>query len=238
MRTTKRDDEVGRTANNKALDAESRIASFLKSALIGRDPVNATVMPMIEAERIDRLTTVLQGTGATVNDAFGIWALDSELSDNHISELADWADLQYLIADSTHITDASLASICCFHRLTDLSIGGNAISSAALADCDLPTEIENLGLGGISLTNHAVSSVCQCSRISALNVNYCNLSRNALAALARLPRLRTIEALGADSTAETGRTLSARHPNVLFRLRDGLWQNGECRRLPFPNETA
>ena len=193
---------------------------------------------MTEAERIERLTAVLHGTGATVNDAFGIWALDSELSDYHIAELADWADLQFLIADSTPITDASLPSICRFHRLTDLSIGGTAITSVSLADCHLPTEVENLGLAGIPLTDQAVSSVCLCSNISALNVNFCNLSRDGLAALSRLPCLSTIEALGADLTAETGRTLSTRHPNVLFRLRDGLWQNGECRRPPFPNEMA
>jgi len=191
---------------------------------------------MTEAERIDRLTTVLQGTGATVNDAFGIWALGSSLSDHHISELADWADLQYLVADSTRITDASLPSIRRFHRLIDLSIGNNAFTGAALAACELPPQIENLGLGGIPLSDDAVSSVCQCSSITALNVNYCNLSSDALAELARLPKLRTIEALGAASRPETSKSLSRRHPMVLFRLRDGLWQNGECRRPPFPSE--
>lgn len=193
---------------------------------------------MTEAERIARLTTVLDGTGAKVNDAFGIWALDSDLCDEHISDLADWANLQYLVADSTRITDVSIPLIMNFDRLTDLSIGRNAITSRALAACAFPSGILSLGLGGIPLGDDAVSNVSRCSEINALNVNHCELSFEALAELARLPKLRSIEALGADSTTETSRVLSERHPRVLFRLRDGVWQNGKCLRAPFPSETA
>lgn len=195
-------------------------------------------MPMTEDERIARLKTVLGGTGASVNDAFGIWALHSDLSDEHIARLTDWADLQFLVADSTRITDASVPLIMSFVRLTHLSIGGNKITSTALAACTLPIQISTLGLGGIPLNEDAVSTVLRCTEITALNVNYCQLSPDSLAKLARLPKLRTIEALGADSKLETSRLLSERHPGVLFRLRDGLWQHGKCLRPPFPSEMA
>jgi Leucine-rich repeat (LRR) protein len=193
---------------------------------------------MTESERIARLTAVLHGTGATVNDAFGIWALHSDLSDKHIAELAGWADLQYLVADSTRITDASIPVILGFTRLTDLSIGGNIIASSTLSTCTLPSEISNLGLGGIPLTDEDVSTISRCSEITALNVNYCQLSSIALEELARLPKLRSIEALGADSTLEMTKHLSERHPDVLFRLREGVWQHGKRLRPPFPSEMA
>ncbi|MEM6471926.1 MAG: hypothetical protein AAF802_20370 [Planctomycetota bacterium] len=48
---------------------------------------------MTESDRIARLTALLHGTGASVNDAYGVWALESTLSDEHIIELAEWADL-------------------------------------------------------------------------------------------------------------------------------------------------
>lgn len=193
---------------------------------------------MTEAERITRLTTVLAGTGATVNDAFGIWALYSDFSDAHIAAITDWADLQFLVADSTRITDASVALIMCFLRLKHLSISGNKITSAALAACTLPIHISTLGLGGIRLEDDAVSTVLRCTEITSLNVNYCHLSSDALAELATLPKLKIVEALGNGSELETGRVLSERHPAVLFRLRDGLWRQGKCLRPPLPNEVA
>jgi hypothetical protein len=193
-------------------------------------------MPMTDAERIERLTAALQGSGTTVNDAFGIWALNSDLSDHHIAALAGWADLQFLVADSTRLTDASVSLIAGFHRLNVLSFGGNAITSNALATIRLPDQISTLGLYGIPLTDEAVATVSRCSAITGLNVNHCKLSRDGLAELATLPKLRSIEALGADSTPETSRALSERHPKVLFRLRDGLWQHGKCLRPPVPGE--
>ena len=42
---------------------------------------------MTDDERIERLTTLLVGTGATVNDAYGIWVLDTKLGDEHIDQL-------------------------------------------------------------------------------------------------------------------------------------------------------
>jgi ABC-type Fe2+-enterobactin transport system substrate-binding protein len=83
-----------------------------------------------------------------------------------------------------------------------------------------------------------VSTISRCSEITALNVNYCQLSSIALEELARLPKLRSIEALGADSTLEMTKHLSERHPDVLFRLREGVWQHGKRLRPPFPSEMA
>jgi hypothetical protein len=53
---------------------------------------------MTDAERMDRLRSLLQRSGATVNDAFGIFALRSGLLDKHIAKFAGWADPQYLVA--------------------------------------------------------------------------------------------------------------------------------------------
>jgi len=193
---------------------------------------------MTEDERIDRLTKVLEGTGATVNDAFGIWALNSQLADHHIAQLGGWADLQYFMASGTRITDASLSTICSFRNLTSLCIGGNAVTANVLANCDLPPALDSLGQAAIPLNDDAVASVCRCSEITALSVNWCSLSSEALSRLSALPKLKVIEALGADSTLDSSKMLSKQYPNVLFLLRDGLWRNGECRRPPFPHERA
>lgn len=191
---------------------------------------------MTDDERIERLNAVIHGTGATVNDAFGLWATHSELSDHHIAELAGWADLEFLIANSTKITDASIPSICTFRRLTDLSIGGNAITSKALITNHLPNQIEVLELCGILLTDEAVDAVSRCNQISDLCANDCELSRDAVASLAELPNLRVIEARDANATPEDSRNLSAKHPHDFFVLRDGLWHNGECRRKALSRE--
>lgn len=187
---------------------------------------------MTRKERIKRLKAVLHGTGASVTYPFGIWALNSRLNDSHISALSGWADLEYLFAGSTLITDDSLEVICNFRRLTDLSIGDTAITGEAIASLFLPPAVENLGLGAIPLCDDAVSTICRCSKIATLFVNNCGLSFDALAELSRLPNLRVIEAIGVDSGPDGSRTLSQRHPDVLYNLSDGLWKNGVCRRPP------
>ena len=193
---------------------------------------------MTDAERIERLNAVLEGTGATVTDPYTIWATESQLSDQHVSLLADWADLSFFIADATQITNASLDTICSFRRLTSLSIGYNAITSDALATCDFPPEIENLGLSLIPLNDAAVSRILLCNEISVLNLNDCQLSLYSLSRLAQLPQLMALEALRADSNPETSRVLSEKHPQLLLRLSDGLWRGGVCKRKPFPEERA
>jgi hypothetical protein len=193
---------------------------------------------MNEVERIERLTALLQGTGSTLVNPYCICAFDSELADHHIAQLAEWADLRSLLASRTRITDASVNNICRFRNLTDLCIGQNAITDGALANCDLPLTIESLGVYSIRLTDDAVASICRCVGITALNVNHCSLSRDALDRLSALPNLHSIEALGADSTPDTSKLLSRKHPHVLFRLRDGLWQDGQCRRQPSHFEQA
>jgi|GEM_PF-1853959 len=191
---------------------------------------------MNEAQRIERLTKVLNGSGATVSHAFGIWALNTELSDDHISQLAGWADLDYLIAGSTKLTNASLTTICSFQRLTDLSIGNTAITGDAIACSGLPEAVQSLGLQSIPLPDGAIDKLLKCCDISVLNVNRCNLSASSLTRIAELPRLQILEALGTHTTPESSRTLSRQYPQVLFRLRDGLWQDGICKRRPFPRE--
>jgi hypothetical protein len=193
---------------------------------------------MNEAERINRLTEVLKGTGSTVIHAFRINALDSELADHHIAQMTDWAELEFLLASRTKITDASVNNICRFRNLTCLCIGGNAITSSALADCDLPRAIEDLGLYSISLADDAIAKISRCVGIRTLNVNHCNLSNYSLERLSGLSNLEVIEALGADSTPATSKLLSNRYPKVLFRLRDGVWQDGQCRRQPSRFEQA
>lgn len=193
---------------------------------------------MNEVERINRLTEVLKGTGSTVINAFRIDAFDSELTDDHIAQMTEWADLEFLLASRTQITDASVNNICRFRNLTCLFIGGNAINSTALANCDLPPTIEDLCLSSISLADDAIEKISRCVGISTLNVNHCNLSRYSLERLSGLPNLEIIEALGADSTPATSKLLSERYPKVFFRLRDGLWQDGQCRRQPSRFEQA
>lgn len=192
---------------------------------------------MTDDERIERLTSVLAGTGAIINDAYRIWALDTNLADRHVQELEGWADLRFLMAGSTLISDASIQIICSFRNLTNLCISNTEVTGECIASSDLPTSLKSLGLAGISLDNRAVASVCRCVELNVVNVNHCKLTKESLFVLAALPNLRGLEAIGADSTAESSRMLSEKYPGVLLRLRDGLWEAGQCLRKPFPSET-
>ena len=93
---------------------------------------------MTDDERLARLDAELAGSGAQVNGPFQIWALDSQLTDAHLIGISSWADLDFLMAAGCPVTDAGLASICRFRRLTSLDIGGTAITADAIATADLP----------------------------------------------------------------------------------------------------
>ncbi|WP_145170539.1 hypothetical protein [Rubripirellula lacrimiformis] len=82
---------------------------------------------MDEKQRLQRLADAIAGSGARINDPYGIDAQGSMLGDEHMLRLADWADLEYLVASRSQITDASLPVICSFSRLTDLCLGGTAL---------------------------------------------------------------------------------------------------------------
>ncbi len=107
---------------------------------------------MTDDERVARLDAELSGSGAQVNDAFQVWALDAQLTDAHLNRIASWADLEFLMASGCPITDAGLASICYFRRLTSLDIGGTAITANAIATADLPKTLTSFGLYRLPFT--------------------------------------------------------------------------------------
>jgi hypothetical protein len=59
------------------------------------------------------------------------------------------------------ITDAGLASICRFRRLTSLDIGRTAINANAIAAADLPKTLTSFGLYDLLLTDEAANHIAQ-----------------------------------------------------------------------------
>jgi hypothetical protein len=130
------------------------------------------------------------------------------------------------------ITDAGLASICCFRRLTSLDIGGTEITANAIVTADLPKTLTSIGLYELPLTDEAVNRIAELTEIQMLNCNDCGLSLHAFHRLAELPRLRGFEALGCPVPDDVAQTISRRKPNGLLRLDSGVWRNGDVKRPP------
>ena len=102
---------------------------------------------MDDATNIQRLTEILVGTGCKMPRARAVWAMNSSLSDEHIAKLAGWANLEFLMADQSSMTDASIPILSEF-PLTDLSIGETAMTADAFLDASWPF-LECLGIHGI-----------------------------------------------------------------------------------------
>lgn len=130
------------------------------------------------------------------------------------------------------ITDAGLASICGFRRLTSLDIGSTKITSNAIATNDLPKTLTSLGLYEIPLTDVAVNRIVELTEIQMLNCNDCRLSLQSFQRLSELPRLRGFEALGCPVPDDVAQTISRHKPKGLLRLDSGVWTNGKVNRPP------
>lgn len=184
---------------------------------------------MDDSRRTERLASALAGSGASVANAFGVWAHETAFSDRHLEQLDGWADLRYLVADGSRITDYGLPFVCRFRHLEFLSIGNTAITARAIAEADLPPTLQTFGIYGIEMPDFAVAQIVQCRKLVAVNANNCSLAAEAVAALASLPMLRCLEAMGSATTAAQHAEISAQHPEALLRLDDGLWRGGTCR---------
>ena len=160
---------------------------------------------MNESQRLQRLTDAIAGSGARVCDPYGIEAHSSNLADDHMTRLSGWADLQFLVATRTKITDESLPIICSFSRLTDLGLGGNDLTDLALAMCHFPRTLTNISLYEINLSDDSVDRVADCPMLEAVNVNHSCISFDALVRLASLPNVEVIEAIPAATTPEIER---------------------------------
>ena len=79
---------------------------------------------MDDKQRTQRLVHTLNGTGATVNGPYQVWAVGGTVIDAHLFALAEWADLIHLALSGCPITNESLPAISRFHRLESLDIGG------------------------------------------------------------------------------------------------------------------
>jgi hypothetical protein len=187
---------------------------------------------MTDAENVSRLKAILQGTGALVNAPFQVWALDSSVMDDHVAQMAGWADLEHLMLSGTLVTDHCLPAIATFERLAGLDIGGTAITSSGIAAASIPPDVRDFGLHDILLDDDAVCAIASLPRLRALNCNGCDLSHRCLLQFLRLPSLRSIEALGADMPDSNAEEFTRARPGFLLRLDSGVWKGGKVRRPP------
>ena len=187
---------------------------------------------MTDAENISRLNTVLRGTDALVNAPFQVWALNTSVTDDHISQMAGWADLEHLMLSGTLVTDNCLPAIATFVRLASLDIGGTAITSSGIASASLPSAVQDFGLHDIHLDDDAVCAITSLPRLRTLNCNGCNLSHRCLLQFLRHPSLRSIEALDADLPDSNAEAFTRARPGFLLRLNSGVWKGGNVQRPP------
>lgn len=187
---------------------------------------------MTDAENIARLKSVLHGTNARVNDAYQVWALDTEVTDDHVERMVGWADLEHLMLSGSLVTDRCLPAITTFQRLISFDVGRTAISSSGITDASIPQTVLDVGVYDILLDDCAVRSIASLPNLRMLNCNGCDLSFNALQQLLTLPSLRGIEALGADMPDTYAEGFTRARPDFLLRLDSGVWKNGSVRRPP------
>ena len=180
--------------------------------------------------RLSKLADAIAGSGARVNDPFGIDASFSDFSDVHVEKLAGWADLEMLHAMQTRLSDVSIPPICAFNRLFDLSISSDALTEAAFDGADLPPSLRFLGLNLPRLTSTATSKIFQLGKLEHLHLGLTEIAPDQLNTLASIPSLQHLAARNAQYSAVENQELSKRYPNVLMELSDGLWSNGTCRR--------
>ncbi|CAD73532.1 MAG TPA: hypothetical protein DDX19_25910 [Rhodopirellula baltica] len=187
---------------------------------------------MTDAENISQLKAILYGTDALVNAAFQVWAFDTAVADEHVEQMAGWADLQQLMLSGTFVTDRCLTAISTFHRLECLDIGGTAITASGIAYANIPHAVKDFGLYDIELDDIAADAIASLPSLRALNCNGCGLSHYALLQFLRIPSLQAIEALGADMPDSHAREFTLERPDILLRLDSGVWKGGDVRRPP------
>lgn len=187
---------------------------------------------MDDKQRTQRLMQTLNGTGATVNGPYQVWAVDGTVMDSHLFALAEWADLIHLVLSGCPITNASLPAISRFQRLESLDIGGTNITSAGVAQAELPKSLTALGLSGIELTEEAIARIETLSHMRALNCNGCGLSLDDFSRLVAMPTLSGIEAVACQIDDKSAEEISRRTPGVLINVESGVWKNGAVLRPP------
>ncbi|QDT10513.1 Leucine Rich repeats (2 copies) [Planctomycetes bacterium K23_9] len=175
---------------------------------------------------------VLNGTDAFVNAAFQVWALDTTVADEHVEQMAGWADLQHLMLSGTLVTDRCLPAISTFHRLVCLDLGGTAITASGIATANIPPAVRDFGLYDIQLDDIAFRAVASLPNLRALNCNGCGLSHQSLLRFLRIPSLQGIEALGTDMPDSDAEEFTRTRPNFLLRLDSGVWKGGDVHRPP------
>jgi hypothetical protein len=183
-----------------------------------------------DKQRTQRLVHTLNGTGATINDPYQVWAVGGTVTDAHLFVLADWADLLHLVLAGCPITNQPLPAISRFQRLESLDIGGTMITSTGVAQAELPKSLTALGLSGIDLTEEAIAHITTLPCLRALNCNDCGLSLDDFSRLVAIPTLSSIEAVECPIDDESAAEMSRRTPEVLMNVDSGVWKAGTVHR--------
>lgn len=182
---------------------------------------------MTDSERLSRLTTCLEGSGVTVQGPYGVWGLNCSITDAQLNDLAEWADLEYLVVRGCPVTNLGLRSIACFSRLHTLDIGGTHITGEGIANGVLPGSIRVLGCSNIFISDEAAAAISTLKELEMLNCNFCGLTLPVLQRLMISPKILMIEAVGSHVPDAHLEQLSLLTSRVQIRTADGVWKDGE-----------
>lgn len=180
---------------------------------------------MDDETNVQKLTVVLAGTGCEVPRARAVWALNANLTDDIINRLAGWAELEFLMADCTDITNAAVPILNRF-PLTDLSVGDTSITADAIIAVHWP-HLQNLGISGIDFSNHLIDPLLNSTELTVVNANGSNLNQASVLKLASLPRMKVLEAAAAAVDHNEAQEISLQYLKLTFRFNDGVWRSGK-----------
>lgn len=181
---------------------------------------------MTDMELVAKLEEALSGSGCRVEGPHQVWAVGSQLTDEHVSKLEGWAQLEYFVADETSITDASLPILGSF-PLEELSLGDTKVTADGILGTAWPNSLLEFSFCGIDFKGKDISPLLEFKSLTDINANYCGLSEDDVRQLAQLPNLGSLEAFGAKISKEVAIELSTEFSDVLFRFDDGVWAGGE-----------
>jgi len=180
---------------------------------------------MDDETNVQKLKAALGGTGCEVPRARAVWAMNAILTDDILNRLAGWAELEFLMADYTDITNAAVPILNRF-RLKDLSVGETSITADALLAVHWPY-LQNLGISGIDFSNHLIDPLLNSADLTVVNANGSNLDQASVLKLASLPKMKVLEADTANVTYDSAQEISLQYSQMTFRFNGGIWRNGK-----------
>lgn len=149
---------------------------------------------------------------------FKLWS--TVITDDNAATIAQFNQLESLIADGSQLTDAGLAELAKLSKLQRLDLGVVDCTTNGIGVLAKLTNLRELNVRGQAVNDDALEQLAAIASLERIDLRDCSISDTGIKHLNRIPGIHQLDTRGTAVTRNAYQLLKHQHPDIRIIIPD------------------